>query len=576
MVIHPLKSILIIFISQLFSIGAIAATITVTVDRNPVSMDESFQVTFEADGVVDGSPDFTPLDDSLHILSTSQSSNYSLINGQISSTRLWTLTVMARAPGRLTIPSISFGADSSPVAEVQVQSARSSGGDQQGNDDIFLSASVSLENPYVQSQVIYTLKLFRSIPIARASLTDPEITRGDAVIERIGDDRSYEARIDGKAYQVIERNFAIYPQSSGTVSIGAVNFMGQAPRDPLRFGPFGGQPTTIIRRAQPVTLDVRPAPASFSGNHWLPAKNLILAEEWSSDPLSLVTGEPVTRTLILSANGLTASQLPELVDENVENLRFYADRPILTNERSATGATGTRRDRAAIIPGQAGSYVLPEISIPWWNIVADRIEYAVLPERTIRVLTAPVDTGVTGAAPSLQGAIDVMRYSADENGVIPADPVMDSTPSSNVWKWISLILLVTLVYVVVRMRKSGNTSRGSDQNFSRKESINSVIKDITEYCRQEDPVKTRESLLRWARLAWPESPPLGLGDIARRVGPDLSQELHKLNNAVYGNRLHNWEADRFLQAFNNEPLYSLDKKAEKNKSPGKLEPLYKL
>ena len=57
------------------------AVITVSIDRNPVHLNESFQIYFEADSSIDEDPDFSSLQQFFSILNSSHSSNISVING---------------------------------------------------------------------------------------------------------------------------------------------------------------------------------------------------------------------------------------------------------------------------------------------------------------------------------------------------------------------------------------------------------------------------------------------------------------------------------------------------------------
>src|SRR5664280_983569 len=81
-----------------------AADIKVSVDRNPVSTDESFQIIFTANESPDDDPDFSPLEQDFSILNQSNSSSSSWINGKSSKTVQWTLNVMAKQTGSLVIP----------------------------------------------------------------------------------------------------------------------------------------------------------------------------------------------------------------------------------------------------------------------------------------------------------------------------------------------------------------------------------------------------------------------------------------------------------------------------------------
>ncbi|MBT8130573.1 MAG: BatD family protein, partial [Gammaproteobacteria bacterium] len=59
-----------------------AANITARLSHNPVSLDETFHLIYEADSNVDGEPDFSVLTKDFEILSSSQSTNMRSVNGQ--------------------------------------------------------------------------------------------------------------------------------------------------------------------------------------------------------------------------------------------------------------------------------------------------------------------------------------------------------------------------------------------------------------------------------------------------------------------------------------------------------------
>ena len=79
----------ILLLAFMFVFGqAQAANITVKVDRNPVHMDESFHLTYDADSNV-SDPDFSVLNNDFDILNSSQSTNMRMINGNWSLQKSW-------------------------------------------------------------------------------------------------------------------------------------------------------------------------------------------------------------------------------------------------------------------------------------------------------------------------------------------------------------------------------------------------------------------------------------------------------------------------------------------------------
>ena len=183
--------------------SAFAVPVTVMVDRDPVNINESFQIIFESDNSV-GDPDFSPLNGDFRILGKSRQSSINIINGDMKRSNKWVLTVMANRTGELNIPVIHFGKARSEPSRVMVKKSGAGSGSSVSSDDVFIEVEAKPVNPYVQAQVIYTLKLYRAVETGNASLSDPEVSTGDAVIKKLGDDKEYEIHKDGKQYLVTE------------------------------------------------------------------------------------------------------------------------------------------------------------------------------------------------------------------------------------------------------------------------------------------------------------------------------------------------------------------------------------
>ena len=547
------------------------AEILVSVDRDPVVADESFQLIFESDEKVSGQPDFDPLKNIFTILSTSSSSNTQIINGKVSSSRKWILTVLANKTGKIKIPAISFGNEQSQPRTINIVASAPSVRSNK-SDDIFVDVKVSTLSPYVQAQVIYTVKLYRSIPTNNASLTEPKVSGGQAVINKLGDDKSYETRLNGKRYTVVERNYIIFPQSSGQLKIDPLIFQAQTGVGNIfDFDPFGQQSKSIVRRSDEVTLDVKPIPDSFTGKNWLPAENLNIQEQWSVAPDKLKQGDAVTRTLTLQAKGLAASNLPAIDDALPDGFKHYPDQPEFEENNDANGFVGIRREKMAIIPLQAGKYLFPAIKIPWWNTKTDKMEIAELPERSIRVEASP--SVAQNVLPGKQQALNktpVVKAQENNNVEVEKQPVVVEKESS-LWKWVSLGLfllwmLTIIVWWLTQRRIKNQTIIEETSSSSR-----AALKELRNACHQNSPVKTREAILEWARINWPDKRITSISQLKNYCSPEFKTKLDELNNILYGKNNNQWNGKDFLKVFEAQI-----KNQKQDKTPaGKLEPLYK-
>ena len=106
----------------MLSIAALGgqAEVDVTIDRNPVQVNESFQLVFSLDRDPKQNPDFSILQEDFLILGNNRTNSISIINGQYQRSVKWTLQLMAKQVGDYEIPAIRFGDESSEPFRVTV------------------------------------------------------------------------------------------------------------------------------------------------------------------------------------------------------------------------------------------------------------------------------------------------------------------------------------------------------------------------------------------------------------------------------------------------------------------------
>ena len=547
-----------------------AATITVKTDRNPVVLQESFQLVFEAAGDVNGDPDFSPLGKDFQVLSTSTSTSMSIVNTKITRTKQWQLTVLPLNAGNLVIPAISFGKDKSPQTLLTVRQGVT-GAAGQALQDIFLEVEVAPESAYVQAELIYTVKLYRAIATSNETLSEPEPGQGNAIIELLEADRSYDDFIQGRRYAVFERSYGIYPQVSGTLSIKPIRFQAQvSTSSAFSLDPFGARARTVVRQSEPVQLAIKPVPGDYQGGHWLPATDVKITEKWSKNLLELLPDEPVTRTVTLTAQGLTASQLPEILEQLPADFKQYPDIPLLENRRSADGITGVRQQKSAIIPARAGSYILPEISLSWWNTGTQTMETAVLPERRVQV--AALEAEAVIEVPDLPDLDTSAPGQTVPDAAQTATAEDTAPPGVSLWQWLTCILaltwITTLVYILKNRRRPRPVTPATHTG-----DISEALKALKRACQDNDPQRAKAALLRWTRARASAAPVTSLGDLEQHSSGELAAEIRDLSRRLYSRATDPWRGEPLWQAFLQERKTAA---TETDADRGKLEPLFRL
>ncbi|MDD4914463.1 MAG: BatD family protein [Methylococcales bacterium] len=556
--------ILILNLLLLFMPLAQAADIQVSVDRNPVSINTSFQIIFTAGQTPDDNPDFSPLQESFQILDQQRSSKASWINGHTSRTEQWTITVMAKQPGEMEIPAIAFGSDHSKPLKLTVTENRQT---PQNNEDLFMEVTASPENPYVQSQVLYTLRLYRRIQIAQARLDDPQIK--DAVVEKLGEDSTYSTQLQGVDYWVTERKYAIFPQHSGSVTIAPLKLSAEVlSSHRSRFGGFFSQQTTETRNvtSKAITLDVQPVPASFKNMEWLSAQSLQLSDGWSDKSLQTRVGEPLTRTIRLVAKAATVGQLPELSNHlSIDGMKTYADQPILKEDKTGDGLTASREEKIAFIPSRPGNYTLPAIEINWFNTQTRHIEKATLPSVTINALPSRDIVPPQPAGPEAE------NHGRSEVQPPAAATVAEHHEQLRIWQGLCAGLatgwILTLIIMYRKLHKPRPTAEVTEQPAPT--AYSAIEKSLKHACWENRPYTAKQLLLQWGKARYEAD---SLGGIARLCATPLREEIELLNQHLYSGEQQPWNGQPLWQAFSQ----LAEDKTVKSGKPDGLEPLHKL
>lgn len=547
--------------SLFLAFPVLAAEILVSVDRNPVNLNESFQITFSASESPDGSPDFAALQDNFEILNQQRSSNVSLINGKMSRNEQWVVSVMAKQSGQLLIPPVAFGSDSSQPLKVMVNDAAQT--TTSSNEDLFLDVQASPEKPYVQSQVLYTLKLFRRVQISQASLNEPEVK--DAVVEKLGEDSTYSTQINGEDYWVTERKYAIFPQQSGTITIAPLTLTAEVVNDQRpRFNGFFNRQTTETRRisSKAITLNVQPAPPSFTEPAWLSAESLEIKQSWSDNRLQSKVGEPLTRTITLTAKGATVGQLPELTTQTViDGVKTYPDQPVLKEDKQSDGLVAMREEKIAYIASKPGEYTLPALAISWFNTKTQKTEVARLPEIKITALAAAGSSQSTSAPITPQPTAPT-----DSLAIVEPAPAADHLFWQGLSAFLALGWFVNILWFSRnKQQKTASTKQAVDQPPRLNEQ-----KALKTACLQNNPQAAKQALLAWGKQQFAAD---NLDLIAQSCPGPLKDEIRLLNHCLYSAEQNSWKGQALWQAFSQFKTATKHQVKQKDEV---LEPLYRL
>lgn len=441
------------------------------------------------------------------------------------------------------------------------------------SSDILLEIQVDESDPYVRAQVLYTVRLFYPLELSGGKLSDPKAEH--ATIQHLPEAAPRQTRRNGRLYWLLERRYAVFPQTRGTVTIVPPVFTGTVPTT-LRShrAPFGGYGAfdrftqrlrSVRKRGEEITLKVQVPPASVQGRDWLPAKHLTLTETWVPDPPVFRVGEPVTRSITVTARGAEDAQLPTLSPPMHRSFKAYSDKESRDSRVQGTSVVGSLVQKMTLVPTEAGHLTLPELRVRWWDTGENREKVATLPARAVDV-SGGAQPAASGPAVLLDRwhAIWTLLDVAPGGGTGWSISAPDLTPAwsklSDHWTWLIVglgtVWLATLLLWRRERRQGVAPAAPANVGWPRSGSTNpsrlstkAARHAVQSACRANETQAARDALLAWAKAIWHPHSPMTLVELADRLADTKARDaISALDRLIYSRSPEQWHGGEFWQA----------------------------
>jgi hypothetical protein len=550
-------------------VGAQPTEVVASVDKNPVMADESFNLTITANDDVDRSAfDPSVLMKDFVVGRTSVSTQTQMINFNTTRTTIWTTVLIPRKQGRFTIPAFNVDGQTTqaiPIMVVPVSASTSVQG-----RDIFITTELDVPEAYLQQQLRYTVKLYLGQDLQRGSLANPSLENAD--IRQIGKDKEYNEIKDGRRYRVIERTFAIIPQQSGNFTIDGPLFEGEIIDNSRQSFGFFNRSTPVNRVGPSQDIMVLPIPPNYP-HHWLPSDYVQINEEWQGDPEQYHAGEPITRTITLTAIGVVEEQLPTINGTYPDNVKTYPDQAETATVEKDQTLIAQRKESVAIIPSEPGQLVLPEISVPWFNVLTKKTEYTSLPAKTLNIL--PSVNQSASPIPLVKPEVSTEVVTNTKPGNPQTSTIMISEPDRT-WQLVSAVLLaiwlVTLALWIWQAKfRSKKVFSHAQQVKQPEHSMNAQWSSLDKALSQADKKSVAILLPHFLANILGQSH-LTLSQSLQKLGDQqLINEVNLMLAAQYGQATADWNGEALKQALR---PYLKGASAKSDTSKQALKPLY--
>ncbi len=511
------------------------AGVSIKVESKQIRAGESTRliISTETNQTYNQLPDLTPLLKDFSILSTEQRMSYSFINGQAHSLNQWVIVILPKHSGTLSIPSLQIGNEETLATTLEVGETIPQQELSPGTTDIRILTEVNQKNPYINQQVIYTVKILLSdVNVTAPNYNPPHID--NALVTSLQDAKSYRSKINNQDYEIRELRYAIFPQKSGELIIHAPSIEALTIDKP------------IAVKGKETRLNVKPIPNKITSNTWIPAKKVNLSETYSTDAISIQEGNTLVREITVQTTGLPAQLLPHLTFSSASGFSVYPEKPREQNDVAGEDIRGTTTIKLTYIPNKSGEVTLPGIQLHWFNTVTGNEEISSLPEHKLNVVSLPTTTALSSSPLSSKAE--------NSQGEAP----MGKSAFSSLQTKFSYSHWPTLFFALAWLMTLALWYR--QKNRTNQRSLNMQLKQA---CFKKQPATTRDLLLEWACLQWPTKKFLNIVELEKWL-PDgeLKQEINKLSLILYSKTHQSrWEGEPLWHA-----LCSLKRNKARNKN----------
>jgi hypothetical protein len=470
--------------------------------------------------------DLSPLERDFEVLSNNTQSQYRSVNGRVETWIQYQISLRPRRTGELVVPSIAIGDERSDAIELVVR-AMDPRIKQTIERMVFFETELS-ENPvYVQAETVLTRRLYysNSVQIYSDLPGLPDVS--NAVVIPLGDTRSHTTVLDGQRYGVVEQQFAIFPEHSGSLLIPEISITSS-----VRLQSRGRVRRSGIRiSTDEVHVEVLPIPAEYPRSEpWLPATDVRIDETWSPRQASYALGEPLNRSLSVTATGNTGSAIPPLgIGFSDVHFKWYPQAPSLDDDNAGSQIIGNRLEGYSLIPIKPGAAPLVEVAVTWWDTAARKVRVAKLPQR---LLTITGDGTAQQPAPA-----DPEPLPAPSD----SEPATDLTdPPALTWSLsqallVTLIVLIAITVIFAVARRISRTGTGSfvtrAARTDAQQSPAAAWSNLKRACKGNDLPAIRSALIAFIET---HSAGSRVNGLSRFQTTDDTGVWQRLNEGVFG------------------------------------------
>jgi len=378
--------------------------LSATVDKTELTLEDSVNLSVIVKGVKDYPPIHLPPIDGFKVHSRGSSSAIQIINGDMKSLVRHSYLLTPNKLGKTVIGSIKLALNDKTYSTdpITLNVKEAIANKSKGESPAYIEATVSNEQPYLNEEVTYTIRLFQKV---KANILGLKNDLKDFRQEDLGKPKRFNRVINGIEYLVTDFSSAIFPIKTGHLEISPAILeieliyreRGRRSNDPFDIfnnGPFSNRRIKTehkVLRSQKIDLNVQPLPEK---NKPADFSNLIGQFNFSaslSKP-KIEVGDTSTLTVKISGQGNIKDvefNLPDLSSQ----FKVYPDRPEFKPWVQNNRISGQKIYNFALVPPEDGIKQVPPFTLSFFDPA--KKDYVTISSKPLQLTVIPSKSGET-------------------------------------------------------------------------------------------------------------------------------------------------------------------------------------
>jgi hypothetical protein len=460
-----------------------AATLSASLDRSSISFGESatLSITFEG-----GSPENVPAPPAIPNLEISYvgpSSQFSFINGQVSSTVTHVFTLTPRQAGDYAIPSMTVEVGGQKLSTQPLRlSVAGPGAPPPGaaadSGPVFFKLLLPRKELYVGETAVAELQLYLSDKVQNLGRFQLSAFPAEGfTVGKMVEGQHRRVQVGDSVYTEIPISVALTPVKAGALTVGPVTAgvvvefaLPNRRRDPI-WDPFGMlqrseqkavSVATDPETVQALSLPDQGTPPTFNGAVGNYAMTV------TAGPTNLSVGDPITVRIQVTGRGtLDSLALPE--QPGWRDFKVYPGTTAKVESSDPLGIQGTKTFEEVVVPQKEELHSLPPVSFSYFD--TDKRSYQTLtgPDIALAVHAggaAAVPVVAAGNHPAQDTpAPDIISIKQHFGEVVEIRPPLIERPWFVAVQDVPALALISAVFLRKRRESLANNPRLRRRRF---------------------------------------------------------------------------------------------------------------